>query len=206
MTTNTNGDSVPNGTELRSINEPVVDFVNSYRTFSKAGAESIIDQCETVVRAKDVLSDKPFKYFLLEIDLKEQSSTYRKIRAIGKAASRFKAIIDKMPNEWTTLYMLASLDQEIFTGLVESDVITPNVTAKAIKEALGRIEKATEDFKITINLDGCTLGQQYEIVKSVRANVAVFSASAKYSKALESRLEGYDEQLMDLPGVASVEA
>ena len=192
--------------ETRGINEPIGDFIRAYKTFSKAGAESIIDQCETVVKAKDVLSDKPFQLFLLEVDLKENSSTYRKMRKIGLAASRFKAVLDKMPNEWTTLYALAVLDNEVFMGLVNSGVVKRSMTAKSLKEALGKAKIEHEDYKITISLDGCTLGQQYELANIIQANVASYSAATKFSKALETRLEEYKSVVNDMDNNQLVEA
>src|SRR2546423_5937664 len=66
--------AVPNGTTianahasdetpLASINEPVVSYIERFKSFGKASAEGIIEQCRTIVLAEDDLAPRYFKRF-----------------------------------------------------------------------------------------------------------------------------------------------
>src|SRR4051794_38311489 len=54
-------------TPLESINEPVVSYIEQFKSFGKSSAEGIIEQCRTIVLAEDNLSPKNFKRFCDEL-------------------------------------------------------------------------------------------------------------------------------------------
>ena len=184
--------SVLNGTALQQINEPVLMYIDKFKMFGKAGAESIIEQCGTVVLAEEELSPTNFKRFLAEIDVERSSSKFRKMKSIGKAAVQFKEISDRLPNEWTTLYTLSVLDKAELDDLVQKSVISPQMTANQLRAALNKQEKKKEEFKITIDVSDCVLGKKAEIVKFIQANVASFGVTAKFTEALKQCVEGFE--------------
>jgi hypothetical protein len=182
---------VLNGTALHTINEPIIMYIEQFKTFGKSGAESIIKQCETVVSAEEQLSTHNFKRFLVEIDVEKSSSTYRKMKSIGKAAVRFKGIADRLPNEWTTLYALSVLENAEFDDLVQNNVIKPRMTAKELNAALNKESEKKEEFKITIDVSGCEIGRKADFVKFIQANVASFGVTAKFTEALKQCVEQF---------------
>ncbi len=184
--------TVLNGTALRSINEPIVMYIEQFKMFGKSGAESIIKQCETVVSAEEQLSTHNFKRFLIEIDVEKSSSTFRKMKSIGKAAVRFKEIVDRLPNEWTTLYALSVLESAEFDDLVKNDVIKPRMTAKDLNNALNKeSKKKEEEFKITIDVSECLIGKKAEVVRLIQANVASLGVEARITEALKQCIEQF---------------
>lgn len=189
--------AVLNGTALRAINEPIVMYIEQFKMFGKSGAESIIKQCETVVSAEEQLSTHNFKRFLVEIDVEKSSSTFRKMKSIGRAAVRFKEIVHRLPNEWTTLYALSVLESAEFDDLVKNDVIKPRMTAKDLNNALNKEPKKKEEYKITIDVSGCLIGKKAEVVRLIQANVASLGVEAKITEALKQCVEQFSVSIDD---------
>lgn len=183
--------SVPNGTALRSINEPVMMYVENFKKFGKAGAESIIEQCQTVVTAEQELSATYFKRFLLEIDVERSSSTFRKMRSIGEAAVRLKSVADRLPNEWTTLYTLSTLDNARLNELAAQGVLRERMTARELNAALGKTSSKADDFKITIDVSKLEVGTQAELVKLIKRSIQNFGADLRMTTALEKTVEDF---------------
>lgn len=189
---------VLNGTSLQSINEPIMHYIDEYRGFGKAGAVSIIEQCTTVINAKEVLSEKNFLRFLIEVELKENSSTFRKIKSIAEAAVRFKAVVHHLPNEWTTLYALSVLPPAQFADLVENQVIHPNMTAKILNEAIGKQGRKKEEFKITLDLSTLTIGKRARLIELIKSETAEFGVECKLTDVLKTSVEAYTAELSSL--------
>jgi len=76
-----------------------------------------------------------------------------KLRAMGKEAERFSSHLDKIPNNWTSLYRLAKLKVEDFRGLIEGGKLHAATTTNEINEALGkRSAKAKKGFKAVVDI------------------------------------------------------
>lgn len=100
---------VPNGTELSDFDS----LVERYLTFAIKSAENIIRLAETLVEASN-LGEPKLLDFCTRVRLKYNGSTYRKQLKIGQEASRFEPFLERMPNNWTTVYKLAKLTKAQF--------------------------------------------------------------------------------------------
>lgn len=117
-------------------------LVDRYRTFARKSAESIIEMAITIVEAEETLNQDEQREFFSQIRVEQGSSYYKKLRVIAKNSPRFTSHLQRLPSAWTTLYKLASLVPDQFEHLVQSDVLSPQVTAEQIDDALGCIERA----------------------------------------------------------------
>ncbi len=85
------------------------------------------------MEAERQLSPAEFERFCDEVNLVPKSSTHRKLKTIGENASRLRAVLDRLPHHWTTLYDLAVLPSDQFDTVVSSGCLTPLATAKELK-------------------------------------------------------------------------
>ena len=147
---------VPNGT--RSLEDPEKkqqyhDLLSRYRGYAKASAENIVKMAETLYQAKESLSNLTvessrytFPRFCEDVGLDPKGSTCRKFLVIGQEATRFYPFLDRLPNNWTTVYRLANMDKEEFDGITKHKLFSTTMTANDMKEASGK-EKAASGTK-----------------------------------------------------------
>jgi hypothetical protein len=119
--------TVQNGAEI--VAPIYADLVQRYYSFAKKSAENIIKLAETLVEAKDKLSDTELQKFCNDVGLQYEGSTYKKLMKIGAEASRFEPFVERMPNNWTTLYKLAKLDKGAFDLVANDNRFTTTMTA-----------------------------------------------------------------------------
>lgn len=172
--------SVPNGTAV--INPVVAGFVERYRGFLRATAESLLGISRTLIEAEAKLDLVEFSMFLDEIGLQKDSSTYRKLKSIGESFSKLNPFVERLPNAWTTLYKLSRMEPGDFARV--SSRLTPFITAKEIDELLGPSRKknpANTDLSLDVAaLDTVQKSELYEEVKKLKERFG-FTLSAKDS-------------------------
>lgn len=184
--------SVPNGTVF-GVNEPLAPLIEQYRQFAKAGAVGIIDQCRTLVYAKNELSPNNFKRFCEAIKVIEKSSTFKKLCAIGEAADRFHAVIDRVPNTWTTLYQLATLAVEEFDRLVTSRVLHASMTADELNAAVKKDKEHQLKYMLVVDLTSLKDGERLEAFNKMNETALMFGAVVKPNKTLKPLIPGWSE-------------
>ena len=123
------------------ITPSIENYVQRFRFYARRTAENIILLAETAYEAELLLKPGEFEAFCNEVNMDHKSSTYRKMRQIGKLRDRFLPHLDKMPNNWTTIYELSKLTDKQFEGLVENKVINTEVTADKIKAVVNTNDK-----------------------------------------------------------------
>ena len=154
---------VPNQSEV------VKSLAEQYRKFAKASGEDILGLAETVYLANRELNLRFLEEFYQEVGLDPKGTTARKLKEIGEKLTRFQPYLDKLPNTWTTIYVLAKMDDHEFQRVADSGVLHPFVTLKAIEDVV-RVKKPGEEahtFNVFIDLNkvGNALKQ-----KSLRAS------------------------------------
>jgi len=130
--------AVPNGTAIFSPD--VIKYVERYQSFAKQTANSIVQLGLTIIEAQDKLNPVDFELFCGEIGVPNGGPVYKKLRVIGINASRFSPYASKLPNTWTTLYKLASIQPDQFDRVAGN--LNPFITAKEIESLLGETEKS----------------------------------------------------------------
>lgn len=127
-------------------------LVARYIGFGKAGAENQLWQYRILYEAKNDPS-VDFSLFCAEVKLRD-TSTIRKLLKIGENADRLLAVVDKLPSEWTTLYLLAKLEPALFDRLIVSQQVHPSVTAEELRiatSAAGRSQAKNVWVRLDLN-------------------------------------------------------
>jgi hypothetical protein len=131
------------------------DLVNRYRGFAKKSAENTIKLGETLLEAKQTLSDQRLKDFCHEVDLKYGGSTFRKFLKIGKEASRFEPFNGSTPVAWTTIHKLATLEKDKFDTVAHSDRFGPTMTERQVRAIVDG--DGTSNNRPRRSLDDCCI-------------------------------------------------
>jgi hypothetical protein len=93
-------------------------------------------------------------YFCFSVGLTRDGSTFRKFEQIGKHSEKFWKYIDKLPDSYTVLYEITTLDSDRFEELMINNQITSYVTLKDIKELGNKLIKTQTDevsFKVSFD-------------------------------------------------------
>ena len=99
--------------------EAVKSLAEQYRKFAKASSEDILGLAETVYVANQELNMRYLEEFYREVGLDPKSGTARKLKEIGEKLTRFQPYLEKLPNTWTTIYVLAKMQDHDFQRVVD---------------------------------------------------------------------------------------
>ena len=100
------------------------------------------------------LDKTDMNYFCFSVGLKREGSTFRKFEQIGKYSETFWKYVDKLPDSYTVLYEITTLDSDRFEELMSNNQITSYVTLKDIKELGNKLVKTQTDevsFKVSFD-------------------------------------------------------
>jgi len=97
------------GTALVTANKSIADeYVRRYQQSTKNAIEGILNMGEAVYeiytkfKLKE-LSSSDLEYFCTSVNLDSKGSTFRKYKAIGRNADKFRLYMDKLPSSFSVL-------------------------------------------------------------------------------------------------------
>ena len=174
----------------------VKSLAEQYRNFAKASSENILGLAETVYVANQELNMRYLEEFYREVGLDPKSGTARKLKEIGEKLTRFQPYLEKLPNTWTTIYVLAKMQDHEFQRVAESGVLHPFATLKAIEDVV-RVRKAGDEehtFNVFIDLNKVgTALKQKEFARKLRSLLAEYHVDLETSTGYKSELEALFE-------------
>ena len=180
--------TVQNGTEIAA---PIyADLVQRYYSFAKKSAENIIKLAETLVEAKDKLSDTELQKFCGDVGLQYEGSTYKKLMKIGAEASRFEPFVERMPNNWTTVYKLAKLEKGAFDRVANDNRFTPTMTASDVHTIVGGSSTAKNEHwrDLMIDLSGFDRVTMIAVCKKIKDLKQEFGFKFKVAGQIEKEI------------------
>src|SRR5262245_31934793 len=114
----------------------VLSLVERWQRGRAKTIEGVLEQA-TALWAAHELGKGALKQFCEDIDLDQNSATFRKWKLIGEKASRFQPFMNRMPGNWTTVYQLARLKPQDFDKVASSGSFSPEMTWEDIAEIVG---------------------------------------------------------------------
>ena len=151
----------------------------------------------TLIEAQQKLNPVDFELFCEQIGVPNGGPVYKKLRVIGNSASRLTPYAPRLPNTWTTLYKLASIQPDQFERVVDS--LNPFITAKKVDSLLGEIDSSTHgkskqeaDFQIFVErLDPETKVAVFESIYQLRDK---FNFSVRSARSLQDEIINLKKQ------------
>ena len=143
-------------------NQTIVNsYIKSYQQFTKDTVENILKIGTLVLEMKQKqdlgeLDDSDMKYFCFSVGLTESSSTFRKFKKIGECNDRFQKYLEKLPNSYSVLYEITTLEAELFEELMVNNDIHSYVTLKDIKRLGNKLSNSSpnsEELNFTVKFD-----------------------------------------------------
>ena len=182
-------------------NLTVDELVNDYNAFAKKSSENVLGLATTILRVDDLDRRSDQERFYEQVKLDPKGSTVRKLRVIGEKLPKFQPFLSIIPNTWTTLYVLAKLEDEEYRAVIDSGVLHPFVTLREIEEVQDRASTTPSvKFPLHLNLYRiATPRRQAEFYRKLKALVEEFEIdlepmAPKREKQLSSLLDEFDEQ------------
>jgi len=114
-------------------------FINKYQESTKGAIDQILLMGESVLEVYElsksgVLNDYDLNYFCMNVGINQKSSTFRKYKAIGENADKFRQYMDKMPSAFSVLYEIATLEAETFEQIFVDNDFGKNLTLKQVRQ------------------------------------------------------------------------
>ena len=134
----------------------VNEYITYYQQYTRNTVENILKLSSLIVEMKEKeksgeLDKTDMNYFCFSVGLTREGSTFRKFEQIGKHSETFWKYVDKLPDSYTVLYEITTLDSDRFEELMSNNQITSYVTLKDIKELGNKLIKTQTDevsFKV----------------------------------------------------------
>lgn len=149
---------------VKCKNKTFVDKqIASFTKNTKSAIKNILKMSKTVQTLHSKYADKEIgnadvDYFCMSVNLKRNSSQYRKFICIGKHADRLQKYMSELPQSISVLYEITTLSADTFEELIESNQIKPNLTLSALKQLASkpvsrRTNKNESGDSMTLNFD-----------------------------------------------------
>ena len=137
----------------------VNEYITYYQQYTRNTVENILKLSSLIVEMKEKeksgeLDKTDMNYFCFSVGLTRDGSTFRKFEQIGKHSETFWKYVDKLPDSYTVLYEITTLDSDRFEELMSNNQITSYVTLKDIKELGNKLVKTQTDevsFKVSFD-------------------------------------------------------
>ena len=137
----------------------VNEYITYYQQYTRNTVENILKLSSLIVEMKEKeksgeLDKTDMNYFCFSVGLTRDGSTFRKFEQIGKHSETFWKYVDKLPDSYTVLYEITTLDSDKFEELMSNNQITSYVTLKDIKELGNKLVKTQTDevsFKVSFD-------------------------------------------------------
>ena len=137
----------------------VNEYITYYQQYTRNTVENILKLSSLIVEMKEKeksgeLDKTDMNYFCFSVGLTRDGSTFRKFEQIGKHSETFWKYVDKLPDSYTVLYEITTLDSDRFEELISNNQITSYVTLKDIKELGNKLVKTQTDevsFKVSFD-------------------------------------------------------
>jgi len=131
-------ENIKNNFKVISMKKEVNDYAASFNSFAVKTAQITLEMCRVVHEAKKDLTKSEFDKFCIAIGRKEEEkdSTIRKYLAIGERYPEFIAYADRMPNSWTSIYLITTIPADKLLDLISKAKSLKNLTAQQIKQLI----------------------------------------------------------------------
>ncbi|QWE06388.1 hypothetical protein [Polynucleobacter sp. JS-JIR-5-A7] len=148
----------------------VNEYITSFQQYTRNTVENILKLSSLIVEMKEKeksgeLDKTDMNYFCFSVGLKRDGSTFRKFEQIGKHSEIFWKYVDKLPDSYTVLYEITTLDPDKFEELMCNDEIHSYVTLRDVKRLGGKVPNMNSSNKFSSS--SVSPVQMKKLIKSI---------------------------------------
>lgn len=148
----------------------VNEYITYYQQYTRNTVENILKLSSLIVEMKEKeksgeLDKTDMNYFCFSVGLKRDGSTFRKFEQIGKHSEIFWKYVDKLPDSYTVLYEITTLDPDKFEELMCNDEIHSYVTLRDVKRLGGKVPNVNSSNKFSSS--SVSPVQMKKLIKSI---------------------------------------
>ena len=165
------------------------EFITKYQKSTKGAIEQILNMGESVLEVYELskcgnLNEYDLNYFCMNVGINKKSSTFRKYKAIGENADKFRECMDKLPSTFSVLYELATLEADLFEKIVINGEYGKNLTLKQVRQLAnkGNASVPSKNSPITKLPTYVHPSQVASVLKKINRFVIHISSSVKESE------------------------
>ena len=174
------------------------EFIMTYQKATKGAIDQILVMGESVLEVyelskSEILNDYDLNYFCMSVGIEQKSSTFRKYKAIGENADKFRQYMDKMPSAFSVLYEIATLEADLFEKIVINGKYGKDLTLKQVRQLANKGNAVpSKNSSITNSPTYVHPSQVAKVLKKINRFVIYISSNAKESE-LNSIVKMFDE-------------
>jgi len=174
------------------------EFIMTYQKATKGAIDQILVMGESVLEVyelskSEILNDYDLNYFCMSVGIEQKSSTFRKYKAIGENADKFRQYMDKMPSAFSVLYEIATLEADLFEKIVINGEYGKDLTLKQVRHLANKVKTVPSKNVSTMTPPiYFPPAQVVKVLKKINRFVIYISSSAKESE-LNSIVQMFDE-------------
>jgi len=175
------------------------EFIAKYQKSTKGAIEQILNMGESVLEMYELsrdgnLNEYDLNYFCMNVGINQKSSTFRKYKAIGDNAGKFRECMNKLPSAFSVLYELATLEADLFERIVINGDFGKNLTLKQVRQLAnkGNASVPSKNSSMTNLPTYVHPAQVASVLKKINRFVIHISSSAKESE-LNSIVKMFDD-------------
>ena len=174
------------------------EFIEKYQKSTIGAIEQILNMGEAVLKIYElskngILNQFDLNYFCMSVGINQKSSTFRKYKAIGENADKFRQCIDKMPSTFSVLYELATLEANLFEKIVINGEYGKDLTLKQVRQLANKSNTVPSKNRPINHLPSYVHPAQVaKVLKKINRFVIYISSTAKEAE-LNSIVKILDE-------------
>jgi len=174
------------------------ECITKYKKSTKGAIDQILLMGESVLEVYELtksgnLNEYDLNYFCMNVGINQKSSTFRKYKAIGENADKFRQYMDKMPSAFSVLYELATLEADLFEKIVINGKYGKDLTLKQVRQLANKGNAVpSKNSSITNSPTYVHPSQVAKVLKKINRFVIYISSNAKESE-LNSIVKMFDE-------------
>ena len=174
------------------------EFIAKYQKSTKGAIEQILNMGESVLEVYELskdgnLNEYDLNYFCMNVGINQKSSTFRKYKAIGENADKFRECMDKLPSAFSVLYELATLEAHLFEKIVINGEYGKNLTLKQVRQLANKSNTVPSKNSSTAQSPTYVHPTHVaKVLKKINRFIIYISSTAKESE-LNSIVRIFDE-------------
>jgi hypothetical protein len=154
--------------EENLVAQPRAHYVTKFKRGAEKNARATLDTSRTVYEASRMLDSYEFSNFCREIGYNDNSSSIRKLIAIGKVYPRFIQYADQMPSGWTAIYQITQIPADTFELMLRNGQRLDELKGKRLENLLLQtkpINNLTDSLPYNNEIDGFAFAKVFALRK-----------------------------------------